>query len=139
LSLKDVAEMNYHDRKVEHIKKFWEGYGAIPLDKPRYFIPDLIMDISLLLPIVKQLDCSYIWIEVVGEHPCTPEKMEWLPKLLSKEWLILRYDYGESFTPQRPVTYKGKMTSEKTKDILHKLIQQSVMLKQILSQSVEKF
>lgn len=136
-------ETSPHDRKVEHIKNFWEGYGAWTSlkekynnPKPFFFKNDFVVDLTLAssMDLAKQLDCYYIWVEVIDKHPCTSEKMEWLPKMLSDKWLILRYGYGESFTPQRPETYKGKMTSDKTKDVLHRLIQQSFMLKQMLSQ-----
>lgn len=111
-----------HDRKIEHIKNFWSSYGAwvstkerTDNAKPLFFKNDFVVDLTLTFPLSEQLDCLYIWVEVVGKHPCTSEKMEWLPKMLSDEWLILRYGYGESFTPQRPKTYKGKMTIEETK------------------------
>ena len=131
---------NYHNRKVESIKKFWGFFGCMfPLESekgnPRYFKPDLIVDISHQFIIAESLDCSYIWVEIVKEHPCTPDKKGWLPKLLSKKWLILTYDYGEPFTPQRPVTYienGGKMTSEMTEEILDALIQQVFKLRQKL-------
>lgn len=133
-------EMNPHNRKVEAIGKFWGFYGAIfPLvskkGKPRYFKSDLIVDISHLEVLIEQLDCCYIWVEVVKESPSTPDKKEWLRKMLSEEWLILEYGYGESFTPHRPLTYKGKGTSEETKKVLHRLIQQCIRLKQMLRQT----
>ena len=131
--------MSDHDRKVKHIKNFWEGYGAwtsqqeeYNIAKPLFFRNDFVADLTLAssMDLAEQLDCYYIWVEVVGKHPCSSEKMEWLPKMLSDKWLILRYAYGESFTPQRPETYKGKMTSEETKKVLNRLIQQSFKLKQ---------
>jgi len=138
LSSKNVSEVSDHDRKVEHIKNFWEGYGAWASSKeecgnakPLFFKNDLIVDLTYSWDLVKHLDCHFIWVEVVGDHPCSSEKMEWLPKMLSDEWLILRYGYGESFTPQRPKTYKGEVTPEKTKVVLHRLIQQRHIFRRI--------
>lgn len=137
-------ELSSHDRKVEAIKNFWGFYGAWTSQeedcnnaKPLFFKNDFVVDLTLAssMDLAEQLDCYYIWVEIVGKHPCSSDKMEWLPKMLSDKWLILRYGYGESFTPQRPLTYKGKMTSEETNKVLHRLIQQSVRLKQMLSQT----
>ena len=139
-------KLSPHNRKVEAIKHLWEFYGAWTSQKEDcnnakslYFKNDFVVDLTLAssMDLAEQLDCYYIWAEVVTEHPCSPEKMEWLPKMLSDKWLILRYGYGESFTPQRPLTYKGKMTSEDTKKALHRLIQQSFRLKQMLSHTDE--
>ena len=122
----------WHDRKLEAINKLWGSYGTVfPLrtekGNMRYFKADSIIDISYSWPIAEELDCDYIWIEVVKTHPSVPEKVQWLPKILSKKWLILRYGYEEPFTPIRPMTYiedKGKMKFEKTIEALEKLRQQ---------------
>lgn len=99
-----------------------------------------MVDLTLAssMELAEQLGCHYIWVEIVDKNPCSSEKMEWLPKMLSNEWLILRYGYGESFTPQRPKTYEGKMTSEETVKILNRLLQQKVMLEQQLRKSEHK-
>jgi hypothetical protein len=66
----------------------------------------------------------------------TPEKKEWLPKMLSKEWLILVCGYGKTFEVHRPDTYMEsegkKMTAEETEKVLHSLLQQKVKLRQKL-------
>jgi len=126
------GEKRHHNRVVKTIEDFWKFYGAISLEEQagrRYLKPDLIIDLSYLSVIADQLDCQYIWIELVKEHPCSSEKKEWVAKMLSKEWLILRYHYGETFSPQRPVTYDGLMTDEETKQALHELLKQHGYLK----------
>lgn len=130
--------LSSHDRKIEYFKKFWESYGAKTLPQKdergkteKYsFKPDFIVDLSWLGVLIESLDCNYIWGEVVVKGPPTSEKMEWLPQMLSHEWLILIYGYGEGFRPIRPKTYKGKMTFEETKKALQELIQQRVQLNQ---------
>ena len=130
----------WHDRKVKAIKEFWGFYGAdFPLETQkgnmRYFIADLIVDISYSYSTIsKDLDCDYIWIEVIRKHHDDPEKEEWLPKMLSERWLILKYGHGEPVTPIRPKTYDGKMSTEETKDVLMKLRRLKPMLMQKLHQ-----
>jgi hypothetical protein len=134
-------ETSPHNRKVEYIKRFWENYGAwvsvkeeCGNAKPHYFKNEFVVDLTQAssMDLAEQLDCYYIWIEVVDTNPPDSKKMEWLPKMLSKRWLILTYGYGESFTPKRPDTYEGKMTEDETKKALHKLIQQLFRLKQTI-------
>jgi len=84
--------------------------------------------------ISKELDCDYIWIEVIRKHHDEPEKEEWLPKMLSKRWLILKYGHGEPVTSIRPKTYDRKMSTEETKDALKKLRR----LIQILMQKLQR-
>jgi hypothetical protein len=133
------SKISPHDKKVNYIKRFWENYGAWVSVKEEcsnaeslYFKNEFVVDLTQAssMDLAEQLDCYYIWIEVVDTNPPDSKKMEWLPKMLSKRWLILVYDYGESFTPKRPDTYEGKMTEDETKKVLHKLIQQLFRLKQ---------
>ncbi len=131
------GEKPYHNRVVETIEDFWKFLGAISLEEQtgrKYFKPDLVMDLSYSLEIANQLDCQYIWIENVKEHPCSSEKKEWVAKMLSKKWLILRYHYGETFSPQRPVTYVG-MSDEETKQVLYKLQEQHGFFKRKIKEA----
>ncbi len=105
-----------------------EWGNAEPLFFKNEFVVDLTQASSMDL--AEQLDCYYVWIEVVDTNPPDSKKMKWLPRMLSKRWLILIYGYGESFTPKRPDTYEGKMTEDETKKVLDKLIQQLFRLKQ---------
>jgi hypothetical protein len=62
----------YHKRQVEVWKRFWEFYGAwVSQDeksgkaKELYFKNDFVVDLSASFPLAEQLDCTYIWVEVV--------------------------------------------------------------------------
>lgn len=134
---------SYHEKKIEAFKDFWEFYGAWTSQdekctnaKPLYFKNDFVVDLSGQRDLMKPLDCSYVWVEIVQESPMEPEKKEWLQKMLSKKWLILECSYGQTFRVERPITYredKGKkMTSEETEQVLGKLLQQKAILQQKL-------
>ncbi|MEM2972096.1 MAG: hypothetical protein QW270_06730 [Candidatus Bathyarchaeia archaeon] len=138
-----MSARNYHEGKVEAWKKFWEFYGALVSQdeksnkaKPLYYKNDFVVDLTCSIPLMEDLDCSYIWVEIVEKNPIEPEKKKWLKKMLSKDWLILVCGYGEIFEVYRPQTYfekKGrKMTAEKTKKVLNELLKQRVILKQKL-------
>ncbi len=138
-----------HAKKVEAFKNFWEFFGAWTSQHERcnnakqfYFKNDFIADLSGQWDLMEQLDCSYVWVEVVKERPINPEKKEWLPKMLSKKWLILECGYAKTFRVERPIAYKEsegkKMTSEETEEVLNKLLQQKIMLQQKLAKNTRE-
>ena len=103
-----------HEREINGAKKFWEALGFTTEKfsfRPDYLVTDLFAH-----PRIEELfDCKYIWIELVGTSPLKPEKRYWLPKILSKEWLIVVQRYGPEWEPIRPETYDGKKSYEETK------------------------
>ena len=139
---------SFHEKKIEEFKNFWEFYGAWTSQdercnnaKPLYFENDFVVDLSGQQDLMEPLDCSYVWVEVVQESPMKPKKKEWLQKMLSKRWLILECSYGQTFRVERPITYREnegkKMTAEETEEVLTKLLQQKVMLKQKLTKRTD--
>jgi len=133
----------YHERQVETWKRFWEFYGTLVSQNEKSgkakglrFESDFVVDLSCSFPLMEQLDCTYIWVEVVRNSPMTPEKKKWLLKMLSEKWLILECGYGKTFEVHRPDAYmereKRKMTAEDIEKILHSLLQQKAKLRQRL-------
>ena len=108
-----------HRREIDGARRFWETLG-ITTDF-FFFKPDFIVDLSLNPKIAEMFDCNYMWIDLVGTNPPSREKMYWLPRMLSRKWLIVFQRYGDIWEPKRPTSYDGKMSYEETKEAFQKL------------------
>jgi len=90
-------------------------FGKVYSSKDRIsFRPDFIVELSPDKQ--KELDCKYIWGERVLTSEMSPEKRFWLPKMLSKEWLIVmqgRKGWKAGWDALRPETYDKEPPEKK--------------------------
>ena len=108
-----------HKREINGARCFWEALGIYT--DFFFFKPDFIVDLTLHPEIAEMFDCTYMWVDLVGTSPPSREKMYWLPRILSREWLIVFQRYGDTWEPKRPTSYDGKMSYEETKETFQTL------------------
>ena len=114
------------ERYERGTRKWWKSLGKVFAQKDKIsFIPDGVVVIEE--PELRRiLDCKYVWIERILTSDLSDEKKNWLPKMLSSEWLIVilgKPHWKSGWEAIRPETYKRKPPEDELEGGIYELLQ----------------
>jgi hypothetical protein len=106
--------------------KWWKSFGEVfAQDEGISFRPDGIVIVNKQ-ELRRRLDCKYIWVERVLTKGLSKNKMSWLPKMLSSEWLIVvhgKSNWKAGWEAIRPATYERRPPEGRFEDGIYELLQ----------------